>query len=120
MTTSYPEDADGDVLDAMAESGIDMSKPVPIEFVIDTPSEQSAKSIEADVAAAGFPAVAEFEDGDKEEGIDPGWVVTVEVEMAPEYQPIIDLQKKLQDFASAHGGQVDGWGALVDDEVAGD
>tara|TARA_R110002072_G_scaffold174303_3_gene329331 strand:- start:13878 stop:14240 length:363 start_codon:yes stop_codon:yes gene_type:complete len=114
MTISYPDDADGDVLAAMAESGVDMQQELTIEFVIDAPSEQHSKAIEADIAAAGYPAVAEFEDGDPEEGIDPGWVVSVEVEMAPEYQPIIDLQAKLQGFAEKHGGQVDGWGAMVD------
>ena len=36
MNTSYPEDADGDVLKAMAESGVDMTQPLTIEFVIDT------------------------------------------------------------------------------------
>mgnify|MGYP002631190334 FL=1 len=115
MTTSYPDDADGDVLGAMAESGIDMTKPVTIEFIVDAPNEQKAKSIEADAAAVGYPAIAEFEDGDPEEGIEPGWVVSIEVEMAPAYQPIVDLQKKLQGFAEAHGGQVDGWGAMIDE-----
>ncbi|MFT4515832.1 MAG: regulator of RNase E activity RraB [Planctomycetota bacterium] len=120
MSISYPDDADGNVLTAMAESGVDMTKPLTIEFVIDAPGEQPAKAIEAETAAAGYPAVADFEDGDPEEGIDPGWVVSVEVEMAPEYQPIIDLQEKLQGFAEAHGGQVDGWGAMVDEELAGE
>ena len=115
MTTSYPDDADGDVLAAMADSGIDMTKAVPIEFIVDAPNEQNAKSIEAAAAAIGYPAIADFEDGDPEEGIEPGWVVSIEVEMAPEYQLIIDLQKKLQGIAEAHGGQVDGWGAMIDE-----
>lgn len=115
MTTSYPDDADGDVLAAMAESGIDMTEELTIEFIVDAPSEQNAKAIEADAAEAGYPAMAEFEDGDPEEGIDPGWVVSIEVEMAPEYQSIVELQSKLQVFAEAHGGQVDGWGAMVDE-----
>ncbi|MFT4842251.1 MAG: regulator of RNase E activity RraB [Planctomycetota bacterium] len=116
MTTSYPDDADGDVLTAMAESGIDMTEELTIEFIIDAPGEQKAKAIEADVAAAGYPAMAEFEDGDPEEGIDPGWVVSIEIEMAPDYDSIVDLQKKLQGFAEVHGGQVDGWGAMIDED----
>lgn len=115
MTTSYPDDADGDVLTAMAESGIDMTEELTIEFIIDAPGEQKAKAIEADAAAAGYPAMAEFEGGDPEEGIDPGWVVSIEVEMAPDYDSIVDLQKKLQGFAEVHGGQVDGWGAMIDE-----
>ena len=114
MNTSYPDDADGDVLSAMAESGVDMSKPLTIEFVIDAPSEQHAKAIETDLSAAGHPAVTEYEDGDEEEGIDPGWVVMVERNMVPDYQSIMDLQAEFTRFAEAHGGQVDGWGAMVE------
>ncbi len=114
MNTSYPEDADGDVLNAMAESGVDMTQPITIEFVIDAPDEQRAKAIEADLAAADHPATAEYEDGDAEEGIDPGWVVMVELEMVPDYQSIMNLQEKLKSLAAVHGGQVDGWGAMVD------
>ena len=114
MNTSYPEDADGDVLKAMAESGVDMTQPLTIEFVIDTPGEQHAKAIEADMTAAGHPATAEYEEGDAEEGIEPGWVVMVELQMVPDYQSIITLQGKLTSLAEAHGGQVDGWGAMVD------
>lgn len=114
MNISYPDDADGDVLRAMAESGVDMAQPLTIEFVIDAPSEQHAKAIEKDLAAAGHPAVADYEDGDEEEGIDPGWVVSVELQMVPDYQRIIDLQDELNRIASAHDGQVDGWGAMVE------
>lgn len=114
MTTSYPDDADGDVLSAIAESGIDMTQPLTIEFVIDAPSEQHANAIAKDLVAAGHPAVAEYEDGDDEVGIDPGWVVMIEMEMVPEYQRLVDLQKEFNKFAAAHGGQVDGWGAMVD------
>lgn len=120
MTTSYPEDPDGDVLDAMAVSGVDMTKPLPIEFVIDTPGEDAAKAIELDLVAAGFEATAEFEDAEPEEEIEAGWVVTVDVEMVPEYQPILDLQAKLQTFADAHGAKVDGWGALIDEDILDD
>jgi hypothetical protein len=114
MNISYPDDADGDVLSAMAESGVDMTQPLTIEFVIDAPGEQNAMDIEKDLIAAGHPAVADFEDGDPEEGIDPGWVVSVELQMVPDYQRIMDLQEELNRFAGAHGGQVDGWGAMVD------
>lgn len=114
MNTSYPEDADGDVLNAMAESGVDMTQQITIEFVIDAPDEQRAKAIEADLTTAGHPATAEYEDGDAEEGIDPGWVVMVELEMVPDYQSIMALQDKLKSLAQVHGGQVDGWGAMVD------
>ena len=113
MNTSYPDDDDGDVLRAMAESGVDMAEPVTIEFVIDAPSEEKAKAIEAALAAGGHPASADFEDGDPEEGIDPGWIVSVELEMVPDYQALITLQAELERVAKGHDGQVDGWGAIV-------
>jgi len=114
MNISYPDDADGDVLSAMAESGVDMTQPLTIEFVIDLPSEQHAKALEQDLSKAGHPAVAEFEDGEPEEGIEPGWVVMVELQMVPDYQRIMELQEELNRAAEAHGGQVDGWGAMIE------
>lgn len=114
MNTSYPDDADGDVLSAIAESGIDMTQPLTIEFVIDTSSEQNARAIEKDLVAAGHPAEAVFEEGDAEVGIEEGWVVMIELEMVPEYERLVELQKTFNEFAAAHGGQVDGWGAMVD------
>lgn len=115
MNTEYPDDPDGDVLSAMAESGIDMTQALQFEFVIDAPGEPAAKAIEKDLAAAGHEAAADYEDGEPEEGIEPGWVVSVDVEMVPEYQRIIDTQAEFQKFAETHGGQVDGWGAVVDE-----
>jgi len=114
MNTSYPDDADGDVLSAIAESGIDMTQPLAIEFVIDAPSEQHARAIEKDLVAAGHPAETVFEEGDEDVGIEEGWVVMIEMDLVPEYQRLMDLQKTFNEFAAAHGGQVDGWGAMVD------
>jgi len=114
MSTTYPDDADGDVLSALAESGIDMTQPLTIEFVIDAPDEQSARAIEADLRAAGHPGDAAFEEADEEVGIEPGWVVMIEQDIVPDYQRIIDMQADYNRFAAAHGGKVDGWGAMVD------
>ena len=114
MNSSYPDDADGDVLNAIAESGVDMTQPLTSEFVIDAPSERHARAIEEDLAAAGHPAEAVYEDGDEAEGIEPGWVVMIEQDVVPEYQRIIDMQAEFDRFASAHQGKVDGWGAMID------
>lgn len=114
MNTSYPDDADGDVLNAIAESGVDMTQPLTIEFVIDAPSEQHALAIAKDLVAAGHPAETVYEDGEPEEGIEPGWVVMIENDLVPDYQRIIDMQAEYNRFAAAHDGKVDGWGAMID------
>lgn len=114
MDTSYPDDADGDVLKAIAESGVDMTQPLTIEFVIDAPSEQHALAIEKDLVAAGHPAETVYEEGEEEEGIEPGWVVMIEKDVVPDYQRIIDMQAEYDRFAAVHEGKVDGWGAVID------
>ena len=114
MITSYPDDADGDVLNAIADSGVDMTQPLTIEFVIDAPSEQRARAIEEDLRAAGHPAATVYEQGEEDEGIEPGWVVMIEQDIVPDYQRIIDMQAEFNRFAAVHEGKVDGWGAMID------
>ena len=114
MNSSYPDDADGDVLNAIAESGVDMTQPLTIEFVIDAPSERHARAIEEDLAAAGHPAEAVGEDGDAAEGVEPGWLVMIEQDVVPEYPRILDMPAECDRFASAHQAKVDGGGALIE------
>ena len=111
---AFPDDEDGAVLASLAEAGVDLSKPVEVEFLIDAPDEASAGQIAAAVRAAGHECQVEFDDGedlDDDEG--PAWVVYVGMEIVPEHAQIVALQRLFTQLAEPHGGACDGWGALA-------
>lgn len=54
MGAHYPDDDDGDVLRKVAANGADMSKPMRIEFSIDVPNLEGARSLAERIAALGY------------------------------------------------------------------
>jgi hypothetical protein len=54
MRVSYPDDDDGDALKAVEARGADMSKPMRIEFSIDVPDIERARSLSERIAAHGY------------------------------------------------------------------
>ncbi len=54
MRTLYPDDDDGDVLKKVEAHGADMSKPMRIEFSIDVPDVERARSLSERIAAHGY------------------------------------------------------------------
>jgi hypothetical protein len=54
MGTYYPDDDDGDALRRVAERGADMSRPMKIEFSIDVPDVERARSLAEGIAAQGY------------------------------------------------------------------
>ena len=53
MRASYPDDDDGDALKEVEAQGADMSKPMRIEFSIDVPDVERARSLLERIAAHG-------------------------------------------------------------------
>jgi hypothetical protein len=54
MQVSYPDDDDGNALKAVEAHGADMSKPMRIEFSIDVPDVERARSLSERIAAHGY------------------------------------------------------------------
>lgn len=54
MRASYPDDDDGDALKEAEARGADMSKPMRIEFSIDVPDVERARSLSERIAAHGY------------------------------------------------------------------
>lgn len=123
---SFPNDPDGEVLAMLADSGVDLSQPLAIEFHVAAEDEESAKAIEQTLQAAGFDTEICFDDGDfgVEEGVEddeeldvgPTWTVYVFKEMIPDHSELVRVQKDLDALAEPHGGFADGWGVLIGDE----
>jgi hypothetical protein len=120
---TFPDDADGEALAALAAEGIDLSQPLVLDFFVAAPDERSALAIAASVKKAGYRAEIDFDEGESDEDgeIDledeefgPSWTVRSTIEMVPDYKRIIQIQSDLDRVAQPHGGKADGWGAMVE------
>jgi hypothetical protein len=104
MSSSYPNDADGDALRNVAESGADMSLPMVIDFSVEVPDERTARHVAEVVAAHGFdPSISE-DDG--------SWSVHCSKSMLATYEGVVAVQVELNELVSPHGGSCDGWGTF--------
>jgi len=120
--TTYPDDADGAVLADLAAQGVDMSKPLLIEFPVAVPDEASAESCFKAVTKAGYDSHIEYDEGepdydsdvDDEDELGPAWTVYAEVRMIPEYSEILRIQAELGQIARPFGGKSDGWGVMLE------
>ena len=118
----YPDDADGAVLADLAARGVDMSKPLLIEFPVAVPDETSAANIAEAMLQAGYDAHVEYDEGepDYDPSVDdpsefgPSWTVYANITMIPAYTEIIRLQNTLDLLARPFGGKSDGWGVMLD------
>ena len=81
--TTYPDDEDGAVLADLAARGVDMSRPLAIEFPVAVPDEAAAKQTADAMAKAGYEPSIEFDEGepdfdpatDDPEEFGPVWTV---------------------------------------------
>lgn len=124
--TNYPDDADGAVLADLAARGVDMSSPLLIEFAVAAPDEDSANAVAKALRAAGYDTEVCFDDGEideddegdeldpDDEAFGPSWTVFANVSMIPEYDELMRIQADLDRLAGPHGGQVDGWGTMLE------
>ena len=131
--TTFPDDEDGAVLASLAEAGVDLSKPLEIEFAVAAEDDASAQKIAVAIRAAGYAAEVDHDPGDPEDGeaeagdaafadldededeaaFGPSWTICVPVELVPEHARIVALQAELDAIASPLGGAADGWGVLI-------
>ena len=114
---AFPDDEDGAVLASLSDAGVDLSKPIEVEFVVDAPDEQAATAIAAAVRGAGYDCQVQYDEGedgdDEEDDLGPSWAVYVPMEMVAEHARIVALQRTFTQLAEPHGGACDGWGVLA-------
>lgn len=111
----YPNNDDGRVLASIAATGMDLSKPVTVEFAITSPNESACVAIASSLRMHGFRAEVDYDkdepdygDGDGPE-FGPSWTVYVPVICVPSYANVVHLQEELNGLSRGFGGSVDGW-----------
>jgi len=124
--TTYPDDADGEVLAELAAQGVDMSQPLDFEFHVAAPDEASGDAIVQALTQAGYDAHVEYDEGEPDEDgqIDPddeefgpSWTVFANVRMVPDYHEVVRIQTDLDRIARPYGGNCDGWGVMLDGDA---
>lgn len=104
MSSSYPNDADGDELRKVADSGADMSRPMVIDFSFDVPDERTARRVAEVAATHGFdPSISE-DDG--------SWSVHCSKSMLATYEGVVAVRVELNELLRSYGATYDGWGTF--------
>lgn len=102
----YPDDADGDALQRVADHGSDMSKPMLIDFMVAVPSDAAGRAVATEARTAGFTTnVSEDED-------DGSFTCYCSKTMVATYDSVIAVQDQLDELSRPHEGRSDGWGTL--------
>jgi len=116
----FPDDDNGKMLAAMSEAGIDLSKPLDIDFFLVFDDQRDAESATEELANSDIEGEMELHLND-EVG---KWELIVCIKMVPQYQAIVDQELELNQFAVEFGGVTDGWGVMQhqdgDDDFADD
>lgn len=127
----YPDDADGSLLAELEAQGVDMTRPLLLEFAVAAPDEAAATAISEALAGAGYQSEIDYDDGeplegeadeealadsdaDDEEEFGPSWTVYALVELIPDYDEILRIQGELDSLAEPLGGSADGWGVMLE------
>ena len=110
MATDYPDNADGNALRRLADSGADMSKPMDIDFFIAASDEATAEVVADKAAGLGYRTEICFDDD--ESLVDP-WTCECTKAMVPTYEAVIAAQAELHAIARSLGAYTDGWGTFA-------
>jgi hypothetical protein len=99
----YPNDADGDSLRRVRDSGSDMSRPMTIDFSVNVPDEGTARAVADAVSMHGFdPSISDNEGRG-------AWSVYCAKTMLATYDSVLAAQAQLNELVKSHGGICDGW-----------
>ena len=116
----FPEDDNGQMLAAMADAGIDLTKSIEVDFFLVFDDQRDAES--ALEALSQTDMQGELELNFDEENTK--WEVIVCLQMVPEYAALVGKETELNSFAQEFDGISDGWGVMQnqggDDEFADD
>jgi len=108
--TNFPDDAEGQALQMIAETGSDFSKPMDVDIDIAAPDEEIAMQLANAMGALGFRTEVYFDDEIEDvEGASEQWTCQCSKVMLLSYEGILQVQEELNQLAKPLGGYVDGW-----------
>ena len=115
MNDDIPDDENGQILNGIQARGVDLSVTRQLDFSLLFDDPASASKFMALASDQGFTCRIREPDENEE----PGWDVTASVRILPSHQNITDSEQRLADLAHPYGGELDGWGFLVEGPPGG-
>ncbi len=109
---SFPNNANGELLELMQGEGIDLSQPNMLDFYVLFGSEKQGQ-LAADAVKPAFADAGLFLNFDEET---QQWELRLQCEMVPEYDAICAIEAKLSELCKPFKGKLDGWGMLEPEE----
>ena len=106
MGTAFPNDADGDALRSLVQTGSDLSKSMDIDFAVAVPDQASGFSFALAARNLGFVTSVEQ---DTETG---EWTCYCTRTMVPSYEHIVSMQRSLEEVGRPYNAVPDGWGTF--------
>lgn len=103
----FPNDPNGDVLQRMHESGMDLSVSHNIEYFHEFSDLSSANAMAEHVKKIMNVSSIEIEEND-----DGGWDVVCIIALIPTHAGITKLELALKKIAEENGGSAEGWGVM--------
>lgn len=104
----FPDDDNGQMLAAMAEAGIDLSRELEVDFFLVFEDKRDAESALEELSQSDQAGELEL-NFDEESN---QWEVIVCVPMVPEYDALVAKETQLNAFAQQFDGISDGWGVM--------
>lgn len=108
MPNTNGGDADRDALQRLVDHGIDLSRPISIDFQIRVPDRQSAELAQGKAATLGFDTDLDFDD-EAGEG-----TLYCTRRMLATYENMVGTQAQLNEAMAPFGAECDGWGTFGD------
>lgn len=102
----YPDDADGSVLQNMKDSGMDMSVPHEVEFVLVAPNKRVAKKASKLIKLHGY----EVDLQDEEDSV----ALMCTTHMVLTHPSVVKKLQELMELTEEFDIEIDGWGAMID------
>ncbi|ABE55789.1 protein of unknown function DUF1260 [Shewanella denitrificans OS217] len=116
----FPDDDNGEMLKAMAEAGIDLSKALEVDFFLVFDEQRDAESALEALSQSDLEGELELVFDDEI----AKWELIVAINMVPAYDALVAKETELNTFAAEFDGMTDGWGVMQhqegDDEFADD
>jgi regulator of ribonuclease activity B len=108
----HDDDGDGDALRRLASHGSDLSKPMTVDFAVDVPNDDAAKSVAAAALKLGSRPHTYQDSTDKK------WTCNCAKTIIPTYDEILAIQNQLDELSRPFGGKSDGWGSFGNAEAS--
>ncbi|MGV9008415.1 ribonuclease E inhibitor RraB [Brevundimonas sp.] len=115
MNDDLPDDENGQILKGIQAKGVDLSVTRQLDFSLLFDDAVSAAKFMALASDQGFTCLMMEPHENDVSGCD----VTACVRMLPSHHNITDAERRLAELAHPCGGELDGWGFLVEGETGG-